>query len=295
MTKDRFLQLLRSPFNASPEDIKEVKEITRQFSYFNSSHLLYAKLLKEANHFQYDNALKQAAAHASDRKKLFELMECKHDLLVAEPIEEKNLIPEAIKVSDNIKEKQPLIEAETAITGVILTEGMPVVEQVEIVPIIQDENPVIEPPVEDRTGLSLENKSETHSFLQWLAMSKSIDDFGPKIEEQNETVAEKEQTIELASEEEKPENTVSVTDLIEKFITEEPRIAPAKATFYSPVNMARKSVEESDDIVSPTLAQIYFMQGNAQKAIETYQKLLLLYPEKSAFFAAQIEKINKGS
>ena len=78
---------------------------------------------------------------------------------------------------------------------------------------------------------------------------------------------------------------------MEKFIKEEPRISPANATFYSPVNMARKSVEDHDDLVSPTLAQIYLAQGNPKKAIETYEKLILLYPEKSAFFAAQIETI----
>ena len=35
------------------------------------------------------------------------------------------------------------------------------------------------------------------------------------------------------------------------------------------------------------------MQKNYSKAIDAYHKLILLYPEKKAFFASQIEKIRQ--
>ena len=40
-----------------------------------------------------------------------------------------------------------------------------------------------------------------------------------------------------------------------------------------------------------TLARIYCLQGHFDRAIEVYNKLILLYPEKSAYFAALIDKI----
>jgi hypothetical protein len=83
---------------------------------------------------------------------------------------------------------------------------------------------------------------------------------------------------------------VSQKEIIEKFISEEPRIVP-KAEFFSPVDMARKSVTDSGDIVSETLAQIYLKQGNIPKALAAYERLCLLYPEKSDYFAAQIKFI----
>jgi hypothetical protein len=92
-----------------------------------------------------------------------------------------------------------------------------------------------------------------------------------------------------------PKPRIPGKELIEKFIREEPRITPSKSTFYSPSNMAKKSVIEPDDLVTETLASIYAQQGNYQKAINFYQKLSLKFPEKSRYFAALIEELNKKS
>jgi hypothetical protein len=82
-------------------------------------------------------------------------------------------------------------------------------------------------------------------------------------------------------------------DIIDNFIKQEPRITPSKSTFYSPINMARKSTQEPEDIVSETLAKIYAAQGNFEKAISFYEKLSLKFPEKSAYFAALINDLKQ--
>jgi tetratricopeptide (TPR) repeat protein len=59
------------------------------------------------------------------------------------------------------------------------------------------------------------------------------------------------------------------------------------------LNIAEKSVTENDELITETLAAIYFQQKNYEKAKESYQKLSLKYPEKSIYFAARIEEIEK--
>ena len=81
--------------------------------------------------------------------------------------------------------------------------------------------------------------------------------------------------------------------IIEKFIKEEPRITPSRSTFYSPVNRAKESIVDHDDVVSETLARIHAQQGNYEKAISVYGKLSLLHPEKSAYFAALIMELKQ--
>lgn len=47
------------------------------------------------------------------------------------------------------------------------------------------------------------------------------------------------------------------------------------------------------DFCTETLAQIYAEQGYYEQARDIYSKLILAYPEKSAYFAALIEKLNE--
>ena len=52
--------------------------------------------------------------------------------------------------------------------------------------------------------------------------------------------------------------------------------------------------EEEFDLCTETLAQIYAEQGYLSEAKQIYSKLSLLYPEKSVYFAALIEKLDKN-
>jgi tetratricopeptide (TPR) repeat protein len=58
-------------------------------------------------------------------------------------------------------------------------------------------------------------------------------------------------------------------------------------------NMAVNSISREEDLASESLATILIRQGKYDKAIEMYRKLSLRNPQKSAYFARQIEKIQK--
>jgi hypothetical protein len=91
----------------------------------------------------------------------------------------------------------------------------------------------------------------------------------------------------------KPADPQRSKQIIDRFIEKDPRITPSRSTFFSPVNMAKRSVQETDDLASETLARIYATQGNFQKAIHLYELLSLKFPEKSSYFAALIEELKK--
>ena len=55
--------------------------------------------------------------------------------------------------------------------------------------------------------------------------------------------------------------------------------------------LIEKSVKTDTGVVSETYAKLLVAQGKNKKAIEMYEQLSLKFPEKSAYFAAQIEKL----
>ncbi len=78
-------------------------------------------------------------------------------------------------------------------------------------------------------------------------------------------------------------------ELISKFLTEQPRIDVKKEPVIDE-DLSLKSVKETE-VVTERIAEIYALQGLKQKAIETYEKLILKYPEKNAYFASKIQEL----
>ena len=79
--------------------------------------------------------------------------------------------------------------------------------------------------------------------------------------------------------------------LIDSFIRDEPGAIRADKHTNLKGDVSLSSIREHDGFITDTLAKIYVKQGLFAKAIYAYEKLSLKYPEKSAYFAAQIEKI----
>jgi len=80
--------------------------------------------------------------------------------------------------------------------------------------------------------------------------------------------------------------------LIDKFLEAQPRMPQIKDK-ESGAHRENNSTQEdvNEDFVTETLASIYAQQGYYKKAVQIFEKLSMKYPEKSTYFATQIEKI----
>lgn len=115
----------------------------------------------------------------------------------------------------------------------------------------------------NETPLSFE-ENDTHSFSQWLSLAKV----------------------------KKIRNYNSEEKIINNFIEHEHEIRIKKnEEFFKPSTAAKKSLQHNNNLITPTLAEVYLKQGHFDKAISAYEKLILKYPQKSTFFAEKIKLI----
>ena len=118
--------------------------------------------------------------------------------------------------------------------------------------------------VDDKTY----NNFQKHSFSEWISLIKT-----KKI---------------------KRNDSKNNDEIINLYLEKDPKISKTKRQkFYKASENAKNSIKENNEIISETLAKVYARQEHFDKAITTYKKLSLKYPQKSSYFADQINLIIK--
>jgi hypothetical protein len=141
--------------------------------------------------------------------------------------------------------------------------------------------------------ISTEAKNEPHTFIEWL---KLLD--GNLQIQTTEPTKEPENWIEI------PRYEVEQTLAQKKQIQQEeqklfePNFEEGEVDLFNEIDeevskVATDSIQFKQDMMTETLAKIYQKQGKYDKALEIYNTLRLKFPEKNAYFAALIEKLEK--
>jgi len=300
MKQTDFLNLLKEPQHINKLQTNDLKYVIEAFPYFQSARALYIKGLKNAESFEYNNALKTTAAYTTDRSILF-------DFITSETFAQ-NKISEYIKLNTthlldiDVDSEDISIHKSVAIDDALKqqiedTKGaldpelfQPKIEKKQVAgfktEVDIEKEKSLKPTTETPKNLLnigkpfQFNKDETYSFNEWLSLTRMnpID--------RNKALKP---TI---SESKKTKVRSKKFDLIEKFIEKSPKLAGKKRA-TSKHNIAKAQMIQPEALMTETLARIYLEQRNYKKAIQSYKILSLKYPEKSGFFADQIKAIKE--
>jgi hypothetical protein len=85
-------------------------------------------------------------------------------------------------------------------------------------------------------------------------------------------------------------------EIIDQFIKTQPSIKGKVASEEKTIpkdDLSENNLIYNENIISETLAEILIKQGKKEKAIDVLKKLIWKFPQKKAYFAAQIEDLKK--
>ena len=268
MDSKQLIGYMTMPERMKGNDVDEVEQMVKTFPYFSIAQALLTIAYQNTNDSRYDQQLKCTAALMPNRDKLRLLsMIAKHRLESKPEIPD---LPDEFEPKDNVFSSIESIDAKEEQSGSIIREKVFIIPEIDL------------------SG-SHEELSAEMALLE--EKRKSIDELKAIIANRLREIEEEKQRKEMG---EPAPKRLSRKELIDKFITENPSISRPKAEFYNPLTVAQNSIIDQENIVSETLAKIYEQQNYIEKAISIYEKLRLKYPEKSRYFAAQIERLQES-
>jgi tetratricopeptide (TPR) repeat protein len=92
--------------------------------------------------------------------------------------------------------------------------------------------------------------------------------------------------------------SVSLDELVEKFNNFSPKISSMPMDIDDETDqkdLGKSSITDNSEIISETLAELYYSQGAYDKALKVYEALMQKYPKKSDTFAKIIQDINSNT
>ena len=273
MNASDIIRLLNTNHYA-PADLEEVNKLCRNSPEFTTAHLLKVRIM-EALGYEKQKQLKIAAVYSMNRKKLRQL------------VTEAKLAPEEEPApSDDSLEIIQFSEESDEDADIIIEQHAPYAGPDSGADAVLDS---------DAELLELEEEEEDELLTLDDDEDPSPDELLSSLEkdetdmEEAETELDETPVIDQVDKDKDKENKNN--HLISSFIKDEPGPIRADKETSLKGDVSLSSIKEHDGFITDTLAQIYVKQGLYAKAIYAYEKLSLKYPEKSAYFAAQIEKI----
>ncbi len=279
MNSEKLYSYLENQLPLTNVNLVDLEKLTEQFPYFQTAHLLYSIASKKNDASLFQKSIKKTAIIAVSRNHLYNLLYINSGIENPKPAEKDENLNPTIKIEE-VKTKTE-------------EDKRDISEQVEK----EIQKDLVEAFVEKEILKTNEAHKKEEAIIpkdatfgDWLHFLKKNN--GQTFNE--EKVNTKEEGTDNRELKQKKEHQ---RGLIDKIIEQNlGTIKLNKETkFFAADQKAKESLLENEDLVTETLAKIYALQGNINKAIRAYQILSLKYPNKSVYFASLIENLKKDN
>jgi len=320
--KKGFIHVLHHFADSSAEEAQEVVSLKDNFPYSQLLHALSARVCKDHGFSNQQHELQLAAVYASDRSAL-------KNIMAAEFTTSENRDFEVATIKNIDTKSAVLVHADNedfnsnGVAEEIITDLERLHELRHNFELLFTNTPS---PVTTSTVISSNVESKSDGNDEKIAASKEKSGLSKKeriialakeadlkaeaeVKEKNTPASsvgrkKKENTGDLLIDEivstkqeinPETEKQKEQIELINQFIQAQPSIVNREKIITVPSGdlSTIKSGEFGDNIVSETLVDILLKQGKKDKAIEVLKKLIWKFPQKKAYFAAQIEELKK--
>ncbi|HET9434372.1 MAG TPA: hypothetical protein VFO37_11480 [Chitinophagaceae bacterium] len=242
---------------------EEIEDLAKQYPYFSSAQLLLSAKQKQINHQDFEKQLLATSLHVNNPLWLNHLLNSKL------PIKEKITVEEKTPVAEvNEEPFNDELVLENPRHGHLATVAQD--EKINVTPL-----PSIIKKVEDKDQSLVFEPYYTVDYFASQGIKNVIEE-KPKdrFSQQLKSFTEWLKTIRQMP----PHQIAAMTD---------------GGSEEKVVQLATNSLEEKD-VDTEAMAEVWIKQGHPEKAAEIYQKLSLLNPSKSSYFAVLIEKLKKN-
>jgi antitoxin component of RelBE/YafQ-DinJ toxin-antitoxin module len=259
--REHFNSLLVNYTCLTEQEALDLAVLTDAFPFSQVIRNLAARGAQDADLPSKEKMLHLSAIYSTDRQALKEVMtsprQNRIEVVYPEDITEApNLLP--AQESDDLRNQLAIDLAKLKESRLLFESTLERLEKEKALPLA--EKKVI--PLEPETG-------SNETLIEEIKSSKKK--IKPEGEKQKEQI-----------------------EIIDQFIKTQPAISRPKPTLPVQDNdLSEPSGQFGENIVSETLVEILLKQGKKERAIEALKKLIWKFPQKKAYFAAQIEELRK--